>query len=105
MRDGGLAAKVDVIRAPVNSPVLATYQFVENKDDSPELAQPGDLVIPGCSTKGGDEVRFQADFEKYAREGVQIADPIDSLFSVLDVLRPLIDYLGGRCILTETSSG
>ena len=80
LRDAGLSDKVDVIRAPVNSPVLAAYQFVENKDDSPELAQPGDLVIPGCSTKGGDEVRFQADFEKYAREGVQIADPIDCAF-------------------------
>ena len=81
LRDAGLSDKVDVIRAPVNSPVLAAYQFVENKDDSPELAQPGDLVIPGCSTKGGDEVRFQADFEKYAREGVQIADPIDCAFA------------------------
>ena len=81
LRDAGLADKVDVIRAPVNSPVLATYQFVENKDDSPELAQPGDRIIPGCSTKGGDEARFQADFEKYAREGVQIADPIDCAFA------------------------
>ena len=83
LRDAGLADKVTVIRAPVNSPVLATYQFVENKGDSPELAQPGDLIIPGCSTKGGDEVRFKnkANFEKYARKGVQIADPIDCAFA------------------------
>ena len=80
LRDAGLADKVDVIRAPVNSPVLATYQFVENKDDSPELAQPGDRVIPGCSTKGGDEDRFKANFEKYAREGVQIVDPLECAF-------------------------
>ena len=80
LRDAGLTDKVDVIRAPVNSPVLATYQFVENKDDSPELAQPGDRVIPGCSTKGGDEGRFRASFEKYAREGVQIVDPLECAF-------------------------
>tara|TARA_R110001592_G_scaffold50400_2_gene155951 strand:+ start:396 stop:2435 length:2040 start_codon:yes stop_codon:yes gene_type:complete len=80
LRDAGLVDKVDVIRAPVNSPVLATYQFVENKDDSPELAQPGDRVIPGCSTKGGDEDRFKANFEKYAREGVQIVDPLECAF-------------------------
>ena len=81
LRDAGLSDKVDVIRAPVNSPVLATYQFVENKDDSPELAQPGDRVIPGCSTKGGDEDRFKANFEKYAREGVQIVDPLECAFA------------------------
>jgi len=46
----------------------------------PELAQPGDRVIPGCSTKGGDEDRFKANFEKYAREGVSIADPLSCAF-------------------------
>jgi hypothetical protein len=76
----GLSDKVSVIRSPVNSPVSATYQFVANEDENPELAQPGDRVIPGCSTKGGDESRFQANFEKYAREGVSIADPISCAF-------------------------
>ena len=80
LRDTGLSDRAEVIRSPVNSPVGATYQFVENVDDLPNLAQPGDLVIPGCSTKGGDESRFQANFEKYAREGVQIADPIGCAF-------------------------
>ena len=80
LRDVGLSDKVNVIRSPVNSPVSATYQFVANEDDKPELAQPGDRVIPGCSTKGGDESRFQANFEKYAREGVSIADPIECAF-------------------------
>jgi len=80
LRDIGLLDKVSVIRSPVNSPVSATYQFVENEDDNPELAQPGDHVIPGCSTKGGDESRFQANFEKYARDGVSIADPISCAF-------------------------
>jgi len=80
LKDAGLSDKVEVIRAPVNSPVLATYQFVENKDDSPDLAQPGDAVIPGCSTKGGDESRFKSNFEKYARDGVKIIDPISCAF-------------------------
>jgi len=80
LKDAGLSDKVEVIRSPVNSPVSATYQFVENKDDRPEMAQPGDTVIPGCSTKGGDESRFKANFEKYAREGVQIEDPISCAF-------------------------
>jgi cytidyltransferase-like protein len=80
LRDAGLSDKVEVIRSPVNSPVSATYQFVANEDDKPEMAQPGDTVIPGCSTKGGDESRFKANFEKYAREGVQIEDPISCAF-------------------------
>jgi len=80
LRDTGMDGKVDVIRSPVNSPVSATYQFVANENDSSELAQPGDRVIPGCSTKGGDESRFQANFEKYARDGVTIADPLSCAF-------------------------
>jgi len=80
LRDAGLQDKVSVIRSPVNSPVLATYQFVENKSDSPEFAQPGDIILPGCSTKGGDQSRFKANFEKYAKEGVRIADPLSCAF-------------------------
>ena len=81
LRDVGLLDKVNIIRSPVNSPVSATYQFVTNEKDDPDLAQPGDRVIPGCSTKGGDESRFQANFEKYARDGVSIADPISCAFA------------------------
>ena len=44
------------------------------------MAQPGDSVIPGCSTKGGDESRFKSNFEKYAREGVNIVDPLSCAF-------------------------
>jgi cytidyltransferase-like protein len=104
LRDAGLADKVDVIRAPVNSPVLATYQFVENKDDSPELAQPGDRIIPGCSTKGGDEVRFKnkANFEKYARKGVQIADPIECAFAASGDALSASDF---RAALDSASAG
>ncbi len=80
LRDTGLNDKVEVIRSPVNSPVSATYQFVANEDNLPDLAQPGDRVIPGCSTKGGDQSRFQANFEKYARDGVSITDPLSCAF-------------------------
>jgi hypothetical protein len=84
LRDAGLENKVRIIKSPVNSPVLATYEFVENKYNSPELAQPGDIIIPGCSTKGGDESRFRSNFEKYAREGVKIADAISCAYSAPD---------------------
>lgn len=80
LRDAGLSDKVKVIKSAVNSPVSATYKFVENPDDDPSMAQPGDLIIPGCSTKGGDESRFKANFEKYARDGVGIANPIACAF-------------------------
>ena len=112
LRDVGLADKVEVIRSPVNSPVSATYQFVANEDDSPELAQPGDRVIPGCSTKGGDESRFQANFEKYAREGVMITDPISCAFAASGEALSARDFRAAldagrgleRFIPTETSA-
>ena len=63
---------IKVMRSPVNSPVLAAYQFVENPDDNPMWAQPGDEVIMGVSTKGGDEERFCKNVQKYAREGVLV---------------------------------
>jgi cytidyltransferase-like protein len=112
LRDVGLADKVEVIKSPVNSPVSATYQFVANEDDSPELAQPGDRVIPGCSTKGGDEARFQANFEKYAREGVMITDPISCAFAASGEALSARDFRAAldagrgleRFIPTETSA-
>jgi hypothetical protein len=63
---------IKVMRSPVNSPVTAAYQFVENPDDNPLWAQPGDEVIMGVSTKGGDEERFCRNVQKYAREGVLV---------------------------------
>ena len=100
LRDAGLSNKVEVIRSPVNSPVSATYQFVENKDDRPEMAQPGDTIIPGCSTKGGDESRFKANFEKYAREGVTIEDPISCAF-----VAPSEDALSARDFRAALDAG
>jgi hypothetical protein len=63
---------IKVMKSPVNSPVTAAYQFVENPDDNPLWAQPGDEVIMGVSTKGGDEERFCRNVQKYAREGVLV---------------------------------
>ena len=63
---------IKVMRSPVNSPVTAAYQFVENPDDNPLWAQPGDEIIMGVSTKGGDEERFCRNVQKYAREGVLV---------------------------------
>jgi cytidyltransferase-like protein len=54
------------------SPVGAAYDFVANENNDPNKAQPGDLVILGVSTKGGDEQRFQKSAQKYAREGVEV---------------------------------
>jgi len=63
---------VKVIESPVNSPVGATFKFVSNEEENPDWAQPGEHVILGCSTKGGDEERFGAKVQKYAREGVKV---------------------------------
>ena len=61
---------IEVMLSPNPSPVGAAFDFVENKNDNPNLAQPGDEVILGVSTKGGDDKRFCANVQKYARDGV-----------------------------------
>lgn len=68
----GLDKKVKVLESPVNSPVGASYKFVANEENKPDWAQPGDTVIFGVSTKGGDEERFATNIQKYAREGVKV---------------------------------
>ena len=65
---------IKVLRSPVNSPVLAAYQFVENVNDNPDWAQPGDTVLMGVSTKEGDQKRFCNNVQKYARKGVVVSD-------------------------------
>tara|TARA_R110002073_G_scaffold133547_3_gene281030 strand:- start:2239 stop:4548 length:2310 start_codon:yes stop_codon:yes gene_type:complete len=66
---------VEVLRSPKNSPVGATFDFVANENNKEEFAQPGDKIILGSSTKGGDQSRFAGDVQKYASEGVEILDP------------------------------
>jgi len=71
---------VTVIVSDMRSPVQATYEFVG--DEGP--LQKGDCVMPGASTKGGDEKRwssFAKGAQKYAKEGVAILDPIQNAFT------------------------
>ncbi len=63
---------IEVMKSPSPSPVRAAFDFVENKNNDPNLAQPGDEVILGVSTKGGDDERFCANVQKYARDGVLV---------------------------------
>ena len=79
-----VAIKVSDMR----SPVRATYEFVENLDplDVGEDAEPAEkiCVVPGASTKGGDEQRwssFAKNAQSYAKEGVTVLDPISNAFS------------------------
>jgi len=76
IKDAGLN-NVKVMKSPKNSPVSATFDFVSNQDNNPEWAQPGDRIILGASTKGGDECRFAGDVQKYAREGVEVLNPME----------------------------
>ena len=76
LNDAGLH-NVKVTKSPKNSPVGATFDFVANQNEDPQWAQPGDRIILGASTKGGDECRFAGDVQKYAREGVEILNPME----------------------------
>ena len=71
---------VTVIVSDMRSPVQATYEFVGNEGP----LQKGDCVMPGASTKGGDEKRwssFAKGAQKYAKDGVAILDPIQNAFT------------------------
>lgn len=76
----GLSEKVVIINSPFSSPITAAYEFIGNKDNNPEFAQPGQTIILGVSTKGGDEKRFAKDISKYTRWGVKVlVKPMASL--------------------------
>ena len=79
-KDAGLT-NAKALKSPKNSPVGATFEFVSNDDNNPDYAQPGDQVILGTSTKGGDESRFAGNVQQYAREGVEVLDPMKFAFS------------------------
>ncbi len=72
LSEAGIADMVEVLESPINSPVGASFAFVGNEEDKPEYAQKGETVILGTSTKGGDDSRFKANAQKYAREGVKV---------------------------------
>jgi hypothetical protein len=65
---------VEVIPSPHPSPVRSAYEYVEN------TAQPGENVILGTSTKGGDQSRFAKNVQQYAKEGVRVLDPMKFAF-------------------------
>ena len=68
----GLSDTVKVYVSTDNSPIKMTYNYVGNEDNDPQKAQPGDHVILGVSTKGGDHSRFAGSVQQYARDGVRI---------------------------------
>jgi len=68
----GLSDTVKVSISTQNSPVRMAYDFAGNEDNDPQKAQPGDQIILGVSTKGGDHSRFAGSVQEYARDGVRI---------------------------------
>jgi len=75
---------VMVLKSPQNSPVGASFDYVENKNSNPDFAQDGDQVILGASTKGGDQSRFAGSVQKYADRNpmgnVKVLNPMDFVF-------------------------
>ena len=67
-------SNVEVIPSPHPSPVRSAYEYVENS------AQPGENVILGTSTKGGDQSRFARNAQSYAGEEVRVLDPMKYAF-------------------------
>ena len=65
---------VEAIPSPHPSPVRSAYEYVE------KTAEPGEMVILGTSTKGGDQSRFAKNVQQYAKEGVQVLDPMKFAF-------------------------
>ena len=60
----------------MRSPVRAAYEFTG--PDGPLEA--GACVILGASTKGGDQSRFARNVQSYAKEGVNVLDPMKFAF-------------------------
>ena len=77
-------SNVIILKSPQNSPVGASFDYVENKNSNPDFAQDGDKVILGASTKGGDQSRFAGSVQKYADRNpmgnVQVLNPMDFVF-------------------------
>jgi cytidyltransferase-like protein len=65
---------IEVIPSPHPSPVRSAYEYVE------KIAEPGEMVVLGTSTKGGDQSRFANDAQQYAKEGVRVLDPMKYAF-------------------------
>ena len=72
----GLSGKVSIDIPKMRSPVRAAYEFTG--PDGPLEA--GACVILGASTKGGDQSRFARNVQSYAKEGVNVLDPMKFAF-------------------------
>ena len=59
---------IQIIESPHPSPVRSAYEYVE------KTAEPGEMVVLGTSTKGGDQSRFAKNIQQYAKEGVRVLD-------------------------------
>jgi cytidyltransferase-like protein len=69
----GLSKKVLIMDSPWSSPVHAAHKFIENEENRPDFAQPGQTIILGSSTKGNDNERFRDNYmAKYSGRGVNI---------------------------------
>ena len=84
---------VEVIPSPHPSPVRSAYEYVEN------TAQPGENVILGTSTKGGDQSRFAKNVQAYAKEGVRVLNPMKFAFD------PVGEELSASDFRTAAESG
>ena len=65
---------VQVVESPHPSPVRSAYEYVE------KAAEPGEMVMLGTSTKGGDQSRFNKNIQQYAKEGVRVLDSMKYAF-------------------------
>ena len=74
VRDLGLK-NVRIETSPAASPVTAAYKYVEN------IAKPGEKVLLGASTKGGDQSRFAKNVQNYAAKNVKVLDPMKYAFT------------------------
>lgn len=75
----GLSDKISVIDSPYSSPNRAAYEFISNKSNDPNYAQPGQNIIIGSSNKNDDDKQF-SDIASYIREGCYAeAKPVKSM--------------------------
>ena len=66
---------IEIIESPHPSPVRSAYEYVE------KTSKPGEMVVLGTSTKGGDQSRFAKNVQQYAKEGVRVLDPMKYAFN------------------------
>jgi cytidyltransferase-like protein len=66
----GLSDKIKVVNSRYGTPSMAVEEFIMNKENNPDFAQPGQKVLIGCSTKDNDANDMFSDSPNFVREGV-----------------------------------